>query len=112
MDDCSLFSDPNVHSDRSSERFMEAADAYHMPELGRFGSGSGVSLTLGLQHCDGGSLPISTGTHHSFVAMRGDDLYNPAASSVGSETADFECMDSGNQQHRFGSSHLLRDFVV
>ncbi|KAM5548741.1 hypothetical protein ABKV19_000248 [Rosa sericea] len=78
MDESSFFTDGMVQSDRSSERFMAA---YHMPELGRFGSGSGVSLTLGLQHCDG-------------------------ASSVGSETADFD------QQHRFGSSHLLRDFVV
>ncbi|KAM1760116.1 hypothetical protein ACFX14_003039 [Malus domestica] len=114
MDDSSLFSDANVQTDRNSERFTAAAAAYHMPELGRFGSGSGVSLTLGLQHCDGGSsLPISSGTHHGFVSVRGDDLYNPAASSVGSETADFECLDSGNQQqHRFSSSHLLHDFVV
>lgn len=103
MDESSFFSDGMVQSDRSSERFMAA---YHMPELGRFGSGSGVSLTLGLQHCDGGNIPISSGTPHSFVAMRDDDLYNAAASSVGSETADFD------QQHRFSSSHLLRDFVV
>lgn len=103
MDESSFFSDGMVQSDRSSERFMAA---YRMPELGRFGSGSGVSLTLGLQHCDGGNIPISSGTPHSFVAMRDDDLYNAAASSVGSETADFD------QQHRFSSSHLLRDFVV
>ncbi|XP_009347845.2 BEL1-like homeodomain protein 7 [Pyrus x bretschneideri] len=110
MEDCGIFSDANVQTDRNNERYMAAAAAYQMPELGRFGSGSGVSLTLGLQHCDGGgSLPISRGTHHGFVAVRGDDLYNPAASSVGSETADFECLDSGNQQqHRFSSSHLLR----
>ncbi|KAM1382142.1 hypothetical protein ACFX2F_034642 [Malus domestica] len=114
MDDSGLISDANVQTDRNNERYMAAAAVYQMPELGRFGSGSGVSLTLGLQHCDGGgSLPISSGTHHGFVAVRGDDLYNPAASSVGSETADFECLDSGNQQqHRFSSSHLLRDFVV
>lgn len=113
MDDCSLFSDGMVQSDGSNERFMAAAAAYqHMSELGRFGSGSGVSLTLGLQHCDGGSLPISSGNHHSFVTMRGDDIYNAAASSVGAETADFECLNSGNQQSRFSSSHLLHDFVV
>ncbi|PON77402.1 Homeodomain transcription factor [Trema orientale] len=113
MDDCSsLFPDAIVQSDGSSERFMAAAAAYHMSELGRFGGGTGVSLTLGLQHCDGGSIPMSSGTHHSFVAMRGDDLYNAAASSVGAETADFECVNSGNQQPRFASSHLLHDFVV
>lgn len=113
MDDCSsLFPDAIVQSDGNNERFMAAAAAYHMSELGRFGAGTGVSLTLGLQHCDGGSIPMSGGTHHSFVAMRGDDLYNAAASSVGAETADFECVNSGNQQPRFASSHLLHDFVV
>ena len=56
MEECSssnLFLDDMVHSDR----FMAAAAAYHMSELGRFGSRSGsggVSLTLGLQHCEGG----------------------------------------------------------
>lgn len=112
LDDCSLFSDGMVQSDGSNERFMAAAAAYHMSELGRFGSGNGVSLTLGLQHCDGGSLPMSSGNHHGFVAMRGDDIYNAAASSVGAETADFECLNSGSQQSRFSSSHLLHDFVV
>ncbi|GMN55733.1 hypothetical protein TIFTF001_024855 [Ficus carica] len=112
MDDCSLFPDTMVQSDGNNERFMAAAAAYHMSELGRFGGGSGVSLTLGLQHCDGGSLPMSSAPHHSFVAMRGDNIYNAAASSVGAETADFECVNSGNQQPRFASPHLLHDFVV
>ncbi|KAL5563077.1 hypothetical protein UlMin_032824 [Ulmus minor] len=76
MDDCGLFPDAMVQSDGTNDRFMAAAAAaYHMSELGRFGSGSGVSLTLGLQHCDGGSLPMSSGAHHSFVAMRGDNIY-------------------------------------
>lgn len=111
MDD-NLFSNAMVQPDGSNDRFMAAAAAYHMSELGRFGSGSGVSLTLGLQHCDGGSLPISSGSQHSFVTMRGDEIYNAAASSVGPGTADFECLNSGNQQSRFSSSHLLHDFVV
>ncbi|XP_030942835.1 BEL1-like homeodomain protein 6 [Quercus lobata] len=110
VDDCSLFPDAMMQSDAASERFMAAA--YHMSELGRFGSGSGVSLTLGLQHCEDGSLPMSSGNHHSFMSMRGDEIYSAAASSVGPETADFECMNPGNQQHRFSSSHLLHDFVV
>lgn len=112
-DECSLFPDPMVHSDGGNDRYMAAAAAaYHMSELGRFGSGSGVSLTLGLQHCEGGNLPMSGGTHHSFVAMRGDDIYNAAASSVGADTADYECMNNGNRQSRFSSSHLLHDFVA
>ncbi|KAM6581517.1 hypothetical protein CsatA_005291 [Cannabis sativa] len=107
-----------VQSDGSNERFMAAAAAaYHMSELGRFGSGTGVSLTLGLQHCDGGGGNMSSmngaSHHHGFVAMRGDhDLYNPATSSVGAEAADFECLNSGNPQPRYASSHLLHDFVV
>lgn len=109
VDDCSLFPDAMMQSDTASERFMAA---YHMSELGRFGGGSGVSLTLGLQHCEDGSLPMSSGNHHSFISMRGDEIYSAAASSVGTETADFECMNPGNQQHRFSSSHLLHDFVV
>ncbi|OMO75594.1 POX family protein [Corchorus olitorius] len=113
VDDSNLFTDAIGHSDGSNDRFMAAAAAaYHMSELGRFGSGSGVSLTLGLQHCEGGSIPMSGGSHQSFVAMRGDDIYNPAASSVGAETADFECINPGNRQHRFSSSHLLHDFVA
>ncbi|XP_044508179.1 LOW QUALITY PROTEIN: BEL1-like homeodomain protein 7 [Mangifera indica] len=113
VDESSLFQDPMVHSDGGNNRYMAAAAAaYHMSELGRFGSGSGVSLTLGLQHCEGGNLPISGGTHQSFIAMRGDDIYNAAASSVGTETADYECINNGNRQSRFSSSHLLHDFVA
>lgn len=110
VDDGSFFPDAIVQSDGGSDRFMAAAAAaYHMSEMGRFGSGSGVSLTLGLQHCEGGTLqPMSGGTHHSFVS----NMYNPAAASMGSETADFDCMDPGNRQQRFSSSHLLHDFVA
>uniref|UniRef100_A0A6N2L6Q0 Homeobox domain-containing protein n=1 Tax=Salix viminalis TaxID=40686 RepID=A0A6N2L6Q0_SALVM len=74
MEDCSLFSDAMAHSEGGGDRFMAAAAAaYQMPEVGRFGNGSGVSLTLGLQHCEGGSLPMSGTAHHGFVSMRGDD---------------------------------------
>ncbi|XP_050233372.1 BEL1-like homeodomain protein 7 [Mercurialis annua] len=113
MDDCSLFPDAMVHPDGGGDRFMAAATAaYHMSEVGRFGSGSGVSLTLGLQHCEDGSLPMSATNHHSFVPMRGDEIYGATASSVGAETTDFECLNSGNRQHRFSSSHFLHDFVA
>ncbi|EEF49458.1 BEL1-like homeodomain protein 6 [Ricinus communis] len=113
MDDCGLFPDAIVHSDGGGNRFMAAAAAaYQMSEVARFGSGSGVSLTLGLQHCDDGSLPMSATTHHSFVPMRGDDIYGAAASSVGAETTDFDCLNPGNREHRFSSSHLLHDFVA
>ncbi|KAK4836005.1 hypothetical protein QYF36_017321 [Acer negundo] len=114
VDECNIYQDAMVHTDGGNDRFMAAAAAaYHMSEMGRFRGGSGVSLTLGLQHCEGGNLPMSGGNHHSFVDMRGDDIYNAtAASSVGTETADYECINNGNRQTRFSSSHLLHDFVA
>ncbi|KAA8546010.1 hypothetical protein F0562_020539 [Nyssa sinensis] len=102
VDDCSLFQDTIVQSNGGGASFMAAAAAYHVSELGRFGSGNGVSLTLGLQHCEGGGLPLTVGAHQNFVTMEEDDVYNVAASSVGPETADFDRLDSGNRQHRFG----------
>ncbi|KAF2322860.1 hypothetical protein GH714_031438 [Hevea brasiliensis] len=105
VDDCGLFPDAIVHSDGSADRLIAAAAAaYQMSEVGGFGTGSGVSLTLGLQHCEGGNLPVSTTAHHSFVSMRGDGIYSAAASSVGAENTDYECLNPGNRQHRFNSS--------
>ncbi|KAH9696350.1 homeobox domain-containing protein [Citrus sinensis] len=113
VDDCNLFPDAMVPSSGGNDRFMAAAAAYHhMSELGRFGSGSGVSLTLGLQNCEGGSLPMAGATHQSFVAMRDDEMYHAAASSVGTDTVDYDCINNGNRQPRFSSSHLLHDFVA
>ncbi|KAL3722558.1 hypothetical protein ACJRO7_034865 [Eucalyptus globulus] len=112
VDDCGLFQNSMVQSGSNNDRFMAAAAAYQMAELGRFGGGSGVSLTLGLQHCEGGTLPVSTGAHSGFLAMRGDDMYNQAASSIGPETTEFESINIGNQQQRFGSTQLLHDFVA
>ncbi|CAK9142051.1 unnamed protein product [Ilex paraguariensis] len=86
--------------------------AYQISELGRFGNGNGVSLTLGLQHCEGGSVPMSIETRHSFVTMRGEGIYEAAASPVEPDSTDFDCLDSGNRQPRFGPPHLLHDFVA
>ncbi|KAK8658491.1 hypothetical protein V6N13_036696 [Hibiscus sabdariffa] len=84
IDDSNLFPDTISHPDGNTGQFITAAAAYHMSGFETFGNGAGVSLTLGLQHCDGGYIPISGGGHRNFVAMRGDDIYNPAAS--GAET--------------------------
>ncbi|KAK8259100.1 hypothetical protein V6Z12_D13G034100 [Gossypium hirsutum] len=106
MDDSNIFPDTSVHLDGGSHRFM-AASGYNVSELGRFGSG--VSLTLGLQHYEDGSISMSGGSHHqNFVAMRGDDMYN----HIPTETGDFECMNPSNRQHRLSSSQLLHDFVA
>ncbi|TYI99674.1 hypothetical protein E1A91_A13G033400v1 [Gossypium mustelinum] len=106
MDDSNIFPDASVHLDGGSHRFM-GASGYNVSELGRFGSG--VSLTLGLQHYEDGSISMSGGSHHqNFVAMRGDDMYN----HIPTETGDFECMNPSNRQHRLSSSKLLHDFVA
>ncbi|KAI4295485.1 hypothetical protein L6164_035528 [Bauhinia variegata] len=105
FDDCGLYPDGTVvQTSGCSQRYMAVAATCQVSEMGRFETGSGVSLTLGLQHCEGGN---------SFVAMREDDVYNSAAaSSLRAETAELDCITNGNQQQRFSSSHLLRDFVV
>ncbi|KAE8724675.1 BEL1-like homeodomain protein 7 [Hibiscus syriacus] len=103
--------DSSVHLDGSGHRFMAAA-AYNVSELGRFDSGNGVSLTLGLQHYEDGSIGMPGGRRHqNFFAMRGDEMYNPIMTSMGAETADFECINPGNQQQGFNSSQL-HDFVA
>ncbi|EHA8588207.1 BEL1-like homeodomain protein 7 [Cocos nucifera] len=99
--DCSLLQDALTHSEG---RYL----AYQTAEFGQYGN-SGVSLTLGLQHCDG-SLPVSNGPH-SFLAMREEDIYS-AAAPIGADTADYDYMNMDDRRHRFGSSHLLHDFVA
>ncbi|KAL5705589.1 hypothetical protein ACHQM5_023875 [Ranunculus cassubicifolius] len=106
-----LLQDTLVQSDGGGNGRFLSADAYHMAELGRFGSGDGVSLTLGLQHCDGGGMPMSGSGHNNFVTMRGDEMY-AATTSLGPDTTDFDCMDPGDRRHRFSSSHMLHDFVA
>lgn len=108
-----LFSDGIVQSEGGNNRFMAAATAaYNVSNFGQFGGGSGVSLTLGLQHCDGGDLPISSSMNHGIASMRGDGFYNAAASSVGAETMAFEGSSPGGQQHRLASNQLFHDFVA
>ncbi|KAL2346099.1 hypothetical protein Fmac_000099 [Flemingia macrophylla] len=68
-----------------------------MSEFGRFKSGSGVSLTLGLQG----------EAHLSLVSMREDVIYSAAAdSTVGVETAELECIGAGNQRQRKCEMHV------
>ncbi|KAL6008097.1 hypothetical protein ACLOJK_033603 [Asimina triloba] len=73
-----------------SGRFM----AYQMSELGRMGKG-GVSLTLGLHHCDGGP-PISGG-QQNLVGVREEEIYG--AASLGADGGEYNCMNLGNQSH-------------
>ncbi|KAG5033668.1 hypothetical protein JHK87_008578 [Glycine soja] len=114
LDDCGLFSnDTVVQSDgATNKRFVSVGPTCQMPESERFKSGSGVSLTLGLQHCEGGNF-LPGKTHLSLVSMREDDISKAtAASTVGVETTELECIGAGNQQQRLNSPHMLHDFEV
>ncbi|XP_042443704.1 BEL1-like homeodomain protein 7 isoform X1 [Zingiber officinale] len=100
-EDSNFLQDALNSADRS-ERFF----AYQMAELSQYGN-SGVSLTLGLQQCDLG-LPMAD-NHQTFLAVTGNDVYD--ATPAGPETADYEYANVGDRQQRFGSTHLLHDFV-
>ncbi|KAG8368201.1 hypothetical protein BUALT_Bualt15G0020600 [Buddleja alternifolia] len=78
--DLSFFTDTILQSNFGSERFITATSDYQMPEMERFGNVSGISLTLGLQQCEGGTIAMDDGTHHGFVPIRGTDVYNTAGS--------------------------------
>ncbi|KAI0504779.1 hypothetical protein KFK09_015732 [Dendrobium nobile] len=75
-----------LHNAIHHSRFI----SYPMTELSRYANG--VSLTLGLQHCDG-NLQDSE-DQQGFLPVRGEDIYN-AAPLLG-----------------FGSSNLLHDYVA
>ncbi|KAK4745008.1 hypothetical protein SAY87_011320 [Trapa incisa] len=107
-----------IQSTLDNARYVaRASNQYHqMPELGRFGHGTGISLTLGLQHFEGGAIPFSGPMHQGFVQMRGDEFYAAAAGSttIGTEAAGLEVISNpGNQHHRLGpgQQQLLHDFV-
>ncbi|KAK4477130.1 hypothetical protein RD792_016340 [Penstemon davidsonii] len=97
--DSSLFPDNADQSNCGNDRFL-----YNMTELERFGNRGGVSLTLGLQQCEGGGIAMNDVTRHGFVPMRDNEVYNTAASDMGTDRVEFESMDSGNQPQRFMSS--------
>ncbi|KAI3804941.1 hypothetical protein L1987_26839 [Smallanthus sonchifolius] len=107
------FQNMMVQSNNSGEHVRLMAAAYQMPP--RFGNGNrnggGVSLTLGLQHSEDGSLPPMASHGRGGGSSGVHDT--GCGSSVGPETVDFDNVDSDNQQQqRFGSSHLLHDFVA
>ncbi|XP_047152989.1 BEL1-like homeodomain protein 7 [Vigna umbellata] len=116
LDNCGLFSDNMiVQSDRATndDRFIAVGSTCQMSEFESFKSGSGVSLTLGLQHCEGGNF-LPGETHLNLVSMKENGIYRSAgaASTVGVHTAELEHVGTGNQRQRFSSPQMLHDFVV
>ncbi|KAI3729172.1 hypothetical protein L6452_17823 [Arctium lappa] len=95
-----------VQSNRGEHERLMATATYQMSRRFGNGNGGGVSLTLGLQHCEDGSLPpmASIGSHtHSFVDVRGGGggggVYDTVGgSSMEPETIYFDCVDSSNRQ--------------
>ncbi|KAL8156365.1 BEL1-like homeodomain protein 7 [Apium graveolens] len=96
VDECNIYANTVTQPNGSDNKFL---DAYHVPGFGR--SGNGVSLTLGLQHREDGSMPVSVGNHPNFVTIRREDVY------IG-----FDSTYSENRQHRLGSSPPWQDFVA
>jgi len=73
-------------------------NTYQIPELGSFGVGNNqVSLALGLRHCEGDVVPMSSET---------------VETTMGVGNSEYPYLDQVNQQHRFGNPHILNDFVA
>ncbi|PPR87399.1 hypothetical protein GOBAR_AA33284 [Gossypium barbadense] len=79
---------------------MTGDTMYDLTELNGFAVGNQVSLALGLRNHENKVFTMSGSTNHK------------VDSSVGSEMVDFRFVEPGNQQDRFGNSHILHDFVV
>lgn len=104
-----------VQSSMGNARFAsEAGNEYRMVELGRFEHGTGVSLTLGLQHFEGGTIPFSSTVHHGFVPVGGDDFYGGTSSPMVTEATEFEVISNpGNQHSRLGPGQQpMQEFVA
>ncbi|KAJ0982382.1 hypothetical protein J5N97_010637 [Dioscorea zingiberensis] len=100
--DFGLLQDAFGHSDANG-RFMP----YQMDDLGRYGN-SGVSLTLGLHHCNVG---LGQSNQEGFLAVRGDDMYTTAP--LNADAADYDCINLMDRRQAFGAaSHNLHDFVA
>ncbi|KAK4258590.1 hypothetical protein QN277_005025 [Acacia crassicarpa] len=98
FDDRSVFQDDTVvQTNEGITGFVAVAPACQMSELGRFQPGNGVSLTLGLQHCEVGNY-MSGESRHSFVVMREDG-------TIGAQTSELDYVAAGNQHQRFTSPH-------
>lgn len=93
------------HNQNGNDVLMGASAAtYGIQELRGYAISNQVSLALGLRHQGTDVFPVSAGNN-----IGGDKI---AVSSEGHDTADYHCMDLGNQEDRFGNPQLLHDFVV
>ncbi|XP_045805525.1 BEL1-like homeodomain protein 7 [Trifolium pratense] len=78
-------------------------------DLSELCGGHNVSLALELRNCESDVLAISDDTIHK---RHNNQILASSSSSSASDLQDYDFTDSGKQQHRFGNTHLLHEFVV
>ncbi|CAK8569040.1 unnamed protein product [Lathyrus sativus] len=75
-----------------------------------------VSLSLELRNCESDGLVISDDANHkrhnNNNNINNQILSFSSSSSQSTDILDYHFTDSGKQQHRFGNTHLLHEFVV
>ncbi|KAL0917245.1 hypothetical protein M5K25_012293 [Dendrobium thyrsiflorum] len=104
-EESSLLQTDISNPDDGSGRIM----AYQMAELGQYGTGM-VSLTLGLQHW-GSNLPVSN-DQHSFISVRGADVYSSNSSPLEANVGSYVFENIGDRHHGCaGSLHFMQDFT-
>lgn len=86
---------------------------YDLIELGNFttvdgGGHHNVSLALELRNCESDGLATSDDAIHK----RHNNNQTLVSSSQSTDLLDYHFTDSGKQQHMFGNTHLLHEFVV
>ncbi|XP_072998808.1 BEL1-like homeodomain protein 6 [Typha latifolia] len=102
-DDCRLLQDAITNTDGNA-RFM----SYQMSELGSY-ENSGVSLTLGLQHCNGG-LSMSN-VQQNFLAMQGEDVYS-SVTPIGTNAAEFDYLSAEDRQRNIAGGSGFRTMLA
>lgn len=90
-DNCIMDSTPTTYDDLS--------------ELGNFAVGGHVSLALELRNSESDGFGVSNDDANK---RRNQAL----ASSPDTDLLDYHFADTGKQQHKFGNTHLLHEFVV
>lgn len=89
---------------------------YDLTELGNFttvdggGGHNNVSLALELRNCESDGLATSDDAIHK--RHNNNNNQTLVSSSQSTDLLDYHFTDSGKQQHMFGNTHLLHEFVV
>ncbi|GAU34937.1 hypothetical protein TSUD_312680 [Trifolium subterraneum] len=109
------FGESEINCNYSSENKLQeiAYDSatYDLSELcGGHHQQHNVSLALELRNCESDVLAISDDTIHK--RHNNQILASSSSSQISTDLLEYHFTDSGKQQHRFGNTHLLHEFVV